>query len=305
MTEHQISVIRRHMKENPTVESNVQLARIIERKSKLGLSVGSLQKYISKVKAMPNNVVETKAKSLIKGDTPRVKNTIKKDEPKCPTVYTLYFSYNHLKDQDLINHIDTVLAANNIIDKKCDSLVLNKDLTDELTAYGVIISRDKAAITEFGADFDIDKTIEEEKIEVKEPSTYSIALKDPSHYTPADSIDKVMNIHEYTHLYQGFLDLLSLAIPTEAVETKQVTLYIDVKYHTPGTSDISIDDAKFYLSHFRNSFNAKIILVADQDDFDLVNSFKGFVIDEVKFKIFEEEEEFQEEYEDEDEDFFQ
>jgi hypothetical protein len=295
MTEHQISVIRRHIKENPTVESNIALARIIEKKSKLGLSVGSLQKYISKVKAIPANVVETKAKSLIKGDIPKVK--IKKETKGCPTAHKIYFSYSHIKDLDLVNHIDTVLKDNGIHNKECSSLFdISEDLNNELTAYGVIITEVEPKI-EVGSEIVFDAF---------EKSSYIVALKDPSHYTPVDEpvkFDTVIDIHEYSHLYQGFLDLLSLAVPTEAVANHDVKLYIDVKFHTPGTSNISIEDARFYLAHFRDSFNAKVILVVDQDDFDLLNSFKGFVIDEVKFRILEEEfdEEFEEEFDEQDE----
>jgi hypothetical protein len=295
MTERQISIIRRYIKENPAVTSNLALAEIIERKSTLGLSVGSLRKYIATVKATPDNVVETKAKSLAKGDTPKIKGAIKNvkaETPKCPTFSKLYFSYSHIKDQDLVNHIKTVLKDNNVFNNECSSIHLTNDLLNELSAYGVSIGTDEKL--EF---------IEEEETK----SSYTIMLKDPSHYTPVDqltSADKVTYIHEHSHLYQGFLDLLSLAVPTEAVDNKNVTLFIDVKYHTPGTSNISLEDAQFYLSHFRNSFNGKVILVVDQDDFDLLNSFKGFAIDEVKFRILEDEldDEFDLEFEEEDED---
>jgi len=279
MTEKQISIIRRYIKENPAVTSNLALAEIIERKSTLGLSVGSLRKYIATVKATPNNVVETQAKSLAKGDIPKVKGAIKNvkaETPKCPTFSKLYFSYSHIKDQDLIDHIEVVLKDNNVFNNECSAIHLTNDLLNELSAYGVSIGTDEA----------LEDIVEETK------SSYTVMLKDPSHYTPVNELtnaDKVIYIHEHSHLYQGFLDLLSLAVPTEAVDNKNVTLYIDVKYHTPGTSNISLEDAQFYLSHFRNSFNGKVILVVDQDDFDLLNSFKGFAIDEVKFRILEDE----------------
>jgi hypothetical protein len=271
MTEKQISVIRRHIKENPKVETNSALAKIIVKKSRLELSEGTLRKYIAAVKAMPTNVVEIKAGSLL--DTVKTKK-LKVTKPKTVITAVKGSDYDIDKQTEKVNkelvtivtdHITApylVQHIKNISNGRASVFKCNTELIAELYGYGV-------KFTDW-----------EGKEWTPEDVIYEIIISDSLVLDKPENGELYIVTHD-NHFYDVLSELVGSAVPTGAV----ITLLVDIPWHTPGTSTrVSQEDAIFYFNLFKNTHNVHCNLLTDQNDFSFINSFKDFHFDEIKYR---------------------
>jgi len=162
-----ISIIKRYIDQNPKL-NNSQLARLIEKKSTLKLTFGSLQNYIAKVKAMPDKIVDTKPGNVTriarvekadeskkrKKEISRTTENIKHEEPKQLTLKDHIKSYLIAYDGKNHREICELLKSNGIGVQYTDGTLKNyisaaaKELQDsvasnKVTSYEDLFNKSK------------------------------------------------------------------------------------------------------------------------------------------------------------------
>jgi len=254
MDQHQFSVIRKYIDQNPG-KNNSEIAKIIFDKSRLGLSLGTLRNYIAKAKQEGKEV-----KSTVKGSiSADLKNNkafkTKKEKPvKKETVVEviepqpeeLLFDYSHIEDEDKIAHIELVIGNLTSILNTPE----NKEFIDELIGY------------------DVNLITKEEALNRKNNSVYKILISD----LPKYECNHFIKVNEYNHFYDACYQLLSLPIPTNS----KIEVEISLDWLTNGTANQTTrEDASFYLKHFKGIYEAKINVYKTLD----TSVFDGFGID--------------------------
>jgi hypothetical protein len=284
MDQHQFNVIRKYIDQNPE-KNNSEVAKIIFDKSRLGLSIGTLRKYIANVKK-ENKEVKSTVKGSISVDlknnkafkpekVKRVKKEVVVEEPVIAKVEELLFDYSHIKDTDKINHIKSVIGELISITNTPE----NQEFIDELMGYGVILFT------------------KEELLNRKNNSVYKIVLSDLNLDATADVF---IRVNEYNHFYDACYQLLSTLIPTGA----KVIVEISLPWLTRGTANnVNMEDAQFYLKHFKGIYEAEINVYKTMSDLELTAVFDGFGVDNYLEIPEVNEDEIDEEYEEYEDDF--
>jgi hypothetical protein len=252
MDQHQFSVIRKYIDQNPG-KNNSEIAKIIFDKSRLGLSLGTLRNYIAKAKQESKEV-----KSTVKGSISTDLKNNKAFKTKKETVVKviepqpeeLLFDYSHIEDVDKVTHIELVIGNLTSILNTPE----NKEFIDELIGY------------------DVNLITKEEALNRKNNSVYKILISD----LPKYECSHFIKVNEYNHFYDACYQLLSLPIPTH----NKIEVEISLDWLTNGTANQTTrEDASFYLKHFKIIYEAKINVYKTLDDLDITSVFDGFGID--------------------------